>query len=92
VTDQPGAEEPSAARARHRLPRADQPEKSFLALIPRRDLSKIVLLLVVLVVVVALQRRSGSIVQSLTRGLYGPVPARQAPKEPPRVRLAPPAP
>ena len=92
MTDQPGTEEPSAARARHRSPRVEQPEKSFLALIPRRDLTKIVLLLVVLLVVVALQRRSGSIVQSLTRGLSGPPPARPAPKEPPRVRLAPPAP
>jgi hypothetical protein len=63
-------------------------EKSFFALIPRRDLTKAALLVVLLVVIVALQRRSGAIVRGLTRGLYGP-PAQVMPREPPRVQLAP---
>jgi hypothetical protein len=67
-------------------------EKTFLQLIPRRDITKVALLVVLLVVVVALQRRSGAIIRSLTRGLTQPPPAQVAPKEPPRVRLAPPQP
>jgi hypothetical protein len=64
-------------------------EKTFLQLIPRRDLTKIALLVVLLIVVVALQRRSGAIIQSLTRGLTQPPPAQVAPKEPAKIRLAP---
>ena len=93
MTDQPKADEPSAAPARHRLRHLSEREsKSFFQLIPRRDLVKIALLLVVLVVVVTLQRRSGSIVKDLTRGLSSPPTTPVAPREPPRVRLAPPAP
>ena len=92
MTDQPKADEPSAAPARHRPRHVGTTEsKSFLQLIPRRDLIKIGLLLVVLVVVVTLQRRSGSIIKGLTRGLSDPA-TQVAPREPPRVRLAPPAP
>jgi len=91
VTDQPKVDEPSAAApARLRLRHVEEAgSKSFFQLIPRRDLTKIALLVVVLVVVVMLQRRSGSIIQSLTKGLAGPPPAEVQPKEPPRVRLAP---
>jgi hypothetical protein len=93
VTDQPKDDEPAAAPARHRLRHLTEREsKSFLQLIPRRDLVKIALLVLVLVVVVTLQRRSGSIVKDLTRGLSGPPATQVAPREPPRVRLAPPAP
>jgi len=92
VTDQPKADEPSAAPARHRHRVAeveDVGSKSFFQLIPRRDLTKIALLVLVLVVVVMLQRRSGSIIKSLTTGLSDPPAAQDSPKEPPRVRLAP---
>src|SRR5690349_1776114 len=54
-------------------------EKSFLQLIPRRDLTKIALLVMFLVVVVALQRRSGAIIRNLTRGLSQPAPAQVTP-------------
>jgi hypothetical protein len=68
-------------------------EKTFLQLIPRRDITKVVLLVVLLVAVVAIQRRSGSIIQGLTRGLTGPPPPAQVtPKAAPKVRLAPPQP
>jgi hypothetical protein len=89
VTDQPRPEEPPVVASRHRHRAGGAGEtKSFFQLIPRRDLTKIVLLVLVLVVVVALQRRSGDIINSLTRGLSPPAP-QVAPKEPPRVRLAP---
>jgi hypothetical protein len=90
VTDQPKADDPSAAapaRHRHRLVEGGE-SKSFFQLIPRRDLTRIVLLVLILVVVVALQRRSGGIIKSLNHNLSAPAPQVQ-PKEPPRVRLAP---
>lgn len=86
---------PGGERAGHDHRRPAEPEledKGFLQLIPRRDITKVALLVVLLVVVVALQRRSGAIIRSLTRGLSGPVPAQVAPREPARVRLAPPTP
>jgi hypothetical protein len=67
--------------------------KSFLSLIPRRDVTRVVLLVLLLVVIVALQRRSGAIVKSISNGLFGSPPAESAPaeaKSSPRVRLAPP--
>jgi hypothetical protein len=87
VTDHPKTDDEPAAPARHRHRPVEDEAKSFFQLIPRRDLTKIALLIVVLVAVVVLQRRSGSIIQSLTRGLSHPAPA--SPHEPPRVRLAP---
>ena len=100
MTDRPADDEASdaaAASAPDRPLDAEAetlPEKSFFALIPRRDLTKAALLLLFLIVIIALQRRSGSIVKSLTNGLYAPAPAqlqqREArPKEPPSIRLAP---
>ncbi len=63
--------------------------RSLFALIPRRDVTKVVLLLVFLVVIVGLQRRSGSIVKRLSEGFFGPPPAAEVPvREAPRVRLA----
>jgi hypothetical protein len=76
-------------RAPRRPVEPELEEKTFLQLIPRRDLTKIVLLVMLLVAVVAVQRRSGSIIRSLTRGLTQPPPAHVAPREPPRVQLAP---
>jgi hypothetical protein len=79
------------ANARLRVAEA-RASKSLFELIPRRDLTKAVLLVVILVIVIALQRRSGSIVKNLTRDLSNP-PTRVEPKGPPRVRLqAPPSP
>ena len=93
MTDQPKADEPSAAPAGHRHRPVElleeRAEKSFFQLIPRRDLTKIALLILVLVVVVMLQRRSGSIVQSLTRTITAPTPTQAQPREAPRVKLAP---
>jgi hypothetical protein len=89
VTDQPKPDEPSAALSARRLRHAEEAEaRGFFQLIPRRDLTKIALLVVLLVVVVALQRRSGAIIDSLTRSLSAPA-AQVEPKEPPRVKLAP---
>jgi hypothetical protein len=63
--------------------------RSLLALIPRRNLTKVVLLLVFLMVIIALQRQSGSIVKRLSEGMF-PVPPAPAPqpRQPPRVRIA----
>jgi hypothetical protein len=96
VTDRPEehdlAERDDSAAADDRLRRAEAAaSRSLFELIPRRDLIKVVLLLVFLVVVIALQRRSGAIIDNLTRGLSGPPPASTHSGEPPRVRLAPPA-
>ena len=67
-------------------------KKSLVQLIPRRDVTLIVLLVVLLAVIVAVQQRSGSIAKALTDGLFpAPTPKTQ-PREPPRVRLAPPQP
>jgi len=83
----------SPAPERRRPVEPEREEKTFLQLIPRRDITKVALLVVLLMVIVALQRRSGDIVRSLTRGLAQPVPAQTAPpKEPPKVRFAPPQP
>jgi hypothetical protein len=90
MTHRHDGDPPAPERRRPVEPELD--EKSFLELIPRRDITKVALLIVVLIVVVALQRRSGSIIQSLTRGLTQPPPAHVAPKEPAKVRLAPPQP
>jgi hypothetical protein len=90
--DQDDLGERDSAAAADRLRRAEATaSKSFFELVPRKDLVKVVLLLVFLVVVIALQRRSGAIIDSLTRGLSPApaVPTRSG--EPPRVRLAPPA-
>lgn len=82
-------EDAGARRVRAQRQALAEP-RSLLALIPRRDLTKVVLLLLFLVVIVALQRRSGSIVRRLSEGFMGPAPAPAAPavKEAPRVRLA----
>jgi hypothetical protein len=86
-----GADNDADDDVAERLRRAEQTaSKSFLELIPRRDLVKVVLLLIFLVVVIALQRRSGAVIDSLTRGLSGP--QRVQPREAPPVRMAPPAP
>ena len=88
--------DPAAARGEGRQPVEPElqglKDKTFLQLIPRRDITKVALLVVLLVVVVALQRRSGAIIRSLTRGLSQPAPAQVGPREPARVRLAPTAP
>jgi hypothetical protein len=105
VTERPADDDPSregaaiegegaGAGGRLRAQRLALAEpRSFLSLIPRRDLTKVVLLLVFLVVIVGLQRRSGSIVKRLSDGFFGPPPPAQVspPREPPRVRLAAPA-
>jgi hypothetical protein len=63
--------------------------RSFLSMIPRRDLTKGVLLLVFLAVIIGLQQRSDSIVKKLTEGLFGPPPpARVTTPAAPRVQLA----
>jgi hypothetical protein len=93
VTHQHDGDPAARGEARRRPVEPELPEdKTFLQLIPRRDITKVALLVVLLVVVVALQRRSGAIIRSLTRGLSQPAPAQVGPKEPARVRLAPPAP
>jgi len=91
VTDQPDGGVPAPERERRRPvePELEREDKSFFQLIPRRDLTKVALLVILLVVVVTLQRRSGAIIRSLTRGLSQPAPAQVQPKEPPRIRLAP---
>ncbi len=76
----------------------EPPAKSFLELVPRRNLRRALFLLVVLVVVVVFQRRSGPFF-SRAATLLAPVPAtpssqspRPAPAQervPPTVRLAP---
>jgi hypothetical protein len=83
VTNPESPEEPGKGEDELPLER-----KTLLSLIPRRDLSRAVMLLVFLVVIVALQRRSGAIVKSLSNGLFGPPPVHVNP--PPSVRLAPP--
>jgi hypothetical protein len=88
MTDRPDSD-PPAAPERRRPVEPELEEKSFLQLVPRRDLTKVALLVVLLVVVVALQRRSGAIIRSLTRGLTQPPPAQVQPRDPARVRLAP---
>jgi hypothetical protein len=89
MTHGPDGDPPAPQRRRPVEPELE--DKSFLALVPRRDLTKVALLVITLVAVVALQRRSGAIIRSLTRGLTPPVPASVA-KQPPRVQLAPPRP
>jgi hypothetical protein len=89
VTDQP-ADGERPGRLRPALPDDEVLEpKSFFQLLPRRDLTKAALLVVILIVVLALQRRSGTIIDNLTRGLSLPVPTQVQPRQPPSVRLAP---
>jgi hypothetical protein len=81
---------PAPQRERRRPVDPELEDKSFFQLIPRRDLTKVVMLVVMLVVVVALQRRSGGLIRSLTRGLTAPPAAQTLPRQdPPKVRLAP---
>lgn len=77
-----------ARRLRARREALAEP-RSLLALIPRRNLTKLVLLVIFLAVIVALQQQSGAIVKQLEEGLFPAPPAAQAPaREAPRVRLA----
>jgi hypothetical protein len=84
-------DDPPAPEREHRRPVDPELEdKSFFQLIPRRDLTKVAMLVVLLVVVVALQRRSGALIRSLTRGLSQPPPAQTLPmQDAPKIRLAP---
>jgi hypothetical protein len=91
VTDLPEDPEDPAGTDRVRAQRSARAEsRSFLSLLPRSDLTKIAILLLVLAVIVVLQRRSGDIARRFSEGLLGPTPAQTAPREAPRVRMAPP--
>lgn len=76
--------------SRERVALARAADKSWLALVPRRNLVRVALMLFILVVVIALRGRAGSIVGNL-EAMFGAGQARpgERAREAPRVRLAP---
>jgi hypothetical protein len=76
VTDQPDRDELRPAR------------ESLWALIPKRSLATALAMLLILVGVIALRRHAGALARAFSQALLGGPPAQ---KEPPRVRMAPPA-